>query len=608
MESWRIISNLNDVTERASTSSQIVGATVIKSPKGRNHFCLFSKGETKKVLETFGYPSKEYPSIQDALDVVAKSDLWIASPYKNGKYGGVFVTESGTISFVNGVSEKEINNFSEIECSATVGIGNSVITNFKMIIPNYVKYNHNTIGIKVGDSILNIESTDSETEVITDTEGILSEASFNRTNGELDLTFKVAPQDVIIATYTINVSDTIFVLFNADMQNDDLEVKVTKNKYVDDIFDISVSRYNPLTNDYDELPNSPFVVGLKENSKDSEGNNVFIENVFNDDNLLFTPSINNSVFENFTDDKSWVKLNGGNRGSEIDGSDLANIYDELQDNEKFSIKFAFDSTSSDEVISKFESLRENYQKRCRFLYCSPDKSVEEILDNPEIAHRNINNRGMYCYVLTWGIHKDVYQGNDFLCSNMGLITGKLVDVLNNGWGEPMWLNGDNNVGGQLGSSIIKLNRKATQSQLEKFADLFLNPIIMSKTYGPFIENASTRQTKFTVLSDIGISSLVDTILELIEKNVLPQRVGKFIDDVAYSNVRSGCNSILDAYAYALEDKFVLCDSTNNTPEMRNNETLVATVGIIPKKYAKKIIFNLTLHKSGVDIEEVVTNI
>ena len=392
------------------------------------------------------------------------------------------------------------------------------------------------------------------------------------------------------------------------MQNDDLEVKVTKNKYVNDIFDISVSRYNPLTNDYDELPNSPFIVGLKENSKDSEGNNVFIENVFNDDNLLFTPLINNSVFENFTDDKSWVKLNGGNRGSEIDGSDLANIYDELQDNEKFSIKFAFDSTSSDEVISKFESLRENYQKRCRFLYCSPDKSAEEILGNPEIAHRNINNRGMYCYVLTWGIHKDVYQGNDFLCSNMGLITGKLVDVLNNGWGEPMWLNGDNNVGGQLGSSIIKLNRKATQSQLEKFADLFLNPIIMSKTYGPFIENASTRQTKFTVLSDIGISSLVDTILELIEKNVLPQRVGKFIDDVAYSNVRSGCNSILDAYAYALEDRFVLCDSTNNTPEMRNNETLVATVGIIPKKYAKKIIFNLTLHKSGVDIEEVVTNI
>ena len=124
MESWRIISNLNDVTERASTSSQIVGATVIKSPKGRNRFCLFSKGETKKVLETFGYPSKEYPSIQDAIDVVAKSDLWIASPYKNGKYGGVFVTESGTISFVNGVTEKEINDFSEIECSATVGIGN----------------------------------------------------------------------------------------------------------------------------------------------------------------------------------------------------------------------------------------------------------------------------------------------------------------------------------------------------------------------------------------------------------------------------------------------------------------------------------------------------
>lgn len=607
MESWRIKSNLNDNTNRASTTSQVVCATVIKSPKGCEDFYLFSKGETQKVIDTFGYPSKNYPSIQDALDVVAKSDLYIASPYKNGKYGGVFITPNGTVPFVNGVSSKEISDFSEIESASKVGSGNSVETTFIATLPNYENYINNSIGITVNGVALEISSTDESVEVITDTDKTFTSASYDRSNGKLTLTFVVAPEGDIVATYKTDMSSTLFVLFDRDCQKDDLKVKVVTNKYVDTAFDIHVSRYNPIKDEYVELLNSPFTVGLTENSKDSEGNNIYIENIFNDNQLLFTPYVNHDTFDSFTSDTTYVELNGGDRGAEISGSDLANVYDALMDTETYNVKIVFDATSSDEVISKFETLRESYQKRCRFMYCSPNTSVENILADPAIAHRNVNNRGLYCYVLTWGIHKDVYNGNNFLCSNMGLIVGKMVDILNNGYGEPMWLD-QNGIGGQLGSSITKLSYNANQSQLEKLADNFVNAVINSKTYGVFIENASTRHTNLSVLSDIGISSLVDTILELIEKNVLPKRIGKLIDDTAYTDVRSGCNSILSAYANALEDYYVLCDNTNNTAEMRNQETLVVEVAIVPKKYSKKIILSLSLYKSGVDVEEAVTSL
>ena len=92
-ESWRIKTVERDDTERTLTSTPIVGATVVVSPKGPKVFTRFNRGDRQGILNTFGYPSKDYPSIQDALDIVDKCSMWIASPYKNGTYGGVFVTK-----------------------------------------------------------------------------------------------------------------------------------------------------------------------------------------------------------------------------------------------------------------------------------------------------------------------------------------------------------------------------------------------------------------------------------------------------------------------------------------------------------------------------------
>lgn len=615
MGNWRIKVNFEDYTERAITSSQTIGATAILSTKGPREWTFFNKGDTQKILDVFGYPTKDNQSIQTAVDLVAKSAMWVASPYKSGLYGGVFVTPSGTIPFVDGASEKEFTNYNEIPCNTLVGIGNEVLTTFTIKLPNYAKYNAESLGLKVGATELTLSITkDAETGVETfiDTgeagyTPLLSATgnSFNPATGDLTVTFEVAPADAINASYTINVSDAYFILFSKDMQADDLRVRVIKSKEVDDAFDITVSRYSPIAEEYVDLPNT-YTVGLSENSRDNYGSNIYIENVFGVNQLLFTPVVVNSVIGEFTDDVKAVPLSGGNRGAEVDGADLANLYSKLQDTRKYIIKFAVDGTSSDDVVPVFENLRNNYQGYCRFLYCAPNVSPQEIIADPAVAHRGVTaNRGLYCYVTTWGIRKDVYLGNDFLCSNMGLIGGRLVDVLEAGGGVPAYID-ENGVGGILGSGITKLMQDVSDTEAQQLDTLGLNPVAMDNQYGAMIIGWRTRQVKLSVYSSIGQSSLADTLLELIVRNVLPPRIGKLIDETSYMNVRVGCNAILDAYQKFLEDYFVLCSNVNNTPETRNQQQLMVSVGVVFKGYAERIIFSFCTYRNGVNVEEELT--
>lgn len=605
--SWRITTNLIDNTERASTSSIIVGATVIPAPKGPNKFYFFSKGETQKVVDTFGYPSKNYPAIQDALDIVAKSSMFLSSAYKNGKYGGVFITTEGTYPFVNGTTEQNIEDLSNINCEVPVAVGNSVLTEFTFTLPNFKFYKKQTIGIKVGESTLSITTTDNNTEVITDSTvppQLVEGSQYNRETGELKLVFETAPSELIVATYAIDMSSTLVTLYDANPQTDDLQIKVTKSEEVENALVMGIQRFNPVLNQYVDV-SSPVVFGLTETSRDSFGNNIFIENIFDENQLLFKAVVNTSVFDNFTDDINFVPLMGGYRGDEVEGADLAQVYNALQDTDTYPLKFIFDPTSSDEVITVLETLRNSYQKRCRMLYCSPNISADSIISNPEDAHRGItNNRGMYCYILNWGIHVDTYFGNNFVCSNMGLIAGKLVDVLVAGGGVPAWLSG-----GILGSSITKLSYNSTNAQNEQFDKLGLNPVINDKNYGMMIEGWKTRQVvPLSVYSSIGQSSLADTLIELIENNVLPSIIGKLIDETSFSVVRSGCNSILNAYSQYLEDWYVLCDSTNNTAETRNQQKLILSVGVVFKGYAERIVFNFVSYANGTNVEEALSKV
>ena len=616
-QSWRLKTVEQDNTEKANISTPNMGAIAIISPKGPNKFTKFDKGDTQGILNTFGYPSKDYPTIQDALDVVQKCTMYVASPYKGGTYGGAFITKSmGTIPFNTGVSTKEIADYSSVTFTNSIGIGNGQTTSYTYKIDYIEKYNKESITLAIGGTVHDISiSSNDKIETLTDDAetGILGpNCTLNTETGVLSLTLKsaLALGQTLSISYGMNMSDTYFVLFDKNMQEDDLQIQVTLSEDIDNAFEIVVARYDPISLDYVNVNGSPFVVGLSETSKDSYGDNIYIENIFGENQTLFDAHVVTSIIDGFVNDDSMVNLAGGSRGLEVGGSDVASLYDQLIDTNKYQLKFCVDGTNYAEVVAKFESLRNSYQKRCRFLYCTADVDGNTIVENPNDYNFGVTaNRGMYQYCLNWGIHVDTYQGNNFKCSNMGLIAGRLVDYLDNEantTSAPAWID-ENGVGGILGSSITKLSQDTTSEDvLEMLDNLNFNAVINDYNYGPMISGWRTRQVKKTDLSNIPISSLVDTLIEQIEKNVLPSRIGKMIDEASYSVVRSGCNSILGTYSNRLEDYYVWCDSDNNTAEMRNQERLVVAVGIVPKKFARTILLNFNIYKSGVDVKVEMT--
>lgn len=614
-QSWRLQTVEQDNTEKANVSTPTVGAIAIVSPKGPKTFTKFNKGDTQGILNTFGYPSKDYPTIQDALDVVQKCTMYVASPYQGGTYGGVFVTKSmGTIPFNQGVSNKEISDYNSVAFIDNVGIGNGTTLSYSYTIKYIEKYKHKTLTLSIGGVAHNISiGVNENIETLSDNDNLLGKGcTLNTETGVLNLTFLRAPSTgtTISIGYDMDMSDTYFVLFDKDMQEDDLQVQVTLSENVEDAFEIVVARYDPINLEYTEVTNSPFLVGLSETSKDSYGDNIYINNIFGDNQTLFDAHVVTSIIDGFINDDSMVNLRGGSRGTEVDGADVANLYEQLIDTNKFQLKFCVDGTNYREVIAKFENLRNSYQRRCRFIYCTADVDGNTIVENPNDYNFGITaNRGMYQYCLNWGIHSDIYQGNPFKCSNMGLIAGRIVDYLDNEattTSAPAYID-ENGVGGILGSSIVKLSQDTTSEDvLEMLDNLNFNAVINDYNYGAMIGGWRTRQVKKTDLSNIPISSLVDTLIEQIEKNVLPSRIGKMIDEASYSVVRSGCNSILGTYSNRLEDYYVWCDSENNTAEMRNQERLVVAVGIVPKKFARTILLNFNVYKSGIDVKVEMT--
>lgn len=610
-QSWRIKTVEVDKTSRATTDTVVAGATVIVSPKGSKKFMKFNQGDTQGILDTFGYPTKNYPTIQDALDIVQKCTMYVASPYKNGTYGGAFVTKTGTIPFNTGVTEKEIEDYSEVPFTNEVAIADGTTFTYEYTIANISKYIHKSLTVSIDGvqySDLTVSTSD---DVETYTDGgadpiFDSGCTLNTTTGVLTLK-TITPLlegSVLSIGYDVDLSDTYFVLFDKDMQEDDLAVQVKLSEDNDDAFSISVSRFDPVQGEYFEVNGSPFLAGLLDTSKDTYGNNIYIENVFGDNQNLFDVHVVNSLLDGFTNDTKAVKLNGGSRGDTPSGSDIATVYDQLTDTSKYQLKFCFDGTCEADVVTKYESLRTNYQKYCRFLYPTTDVTGDEIVASPTTYNYGVTaNRGLYQYCLSWGIHRDIYQGNDFKCSNMGLIAGRLVDTLYAGTGCPAWID-ENGVGGILGSSIIKLSKEgSSEDVLHQLDDLNFNPVVYDYYYGAMIVGWRTRQVKKTVYSNIPQSSLADTLIEAIVKNILPSRIGKMIDESSYSIVRNGVTSIVSSYSQFLEDYYIWCDSENNTPETRNREELIVQVGIVYKNYARMVILTFTAFDSGVNVEE-----
>jgi len=608
--SWRISTRFIDNSQTVQTTLPVFGATAIVAPKGPKDFRFFEKGSTQKILDTYGYPSSSYPTIQDAIDANIKAGLFISAPYVGGKHGGVFITSEGTIPFVSGTDTATIADYSAIPSEAIVeDSANGIQTAFTFTLPNFEYYVPESLdilvdGVSINPSIVSAAGV----ETITTTPDV-GGGTFTIATGVLAFTFDAAPTagQEISVSYNIDIETIVYAtLFSHDQQADDLQVKVTESTTAQNALAISVYRYSPIEKLYFEVSGSPFTVSLDPLGKDGYGNNISIDNTFNyDEQTLFAVTVQNEVLGTFVDDTTAVSLVGGSRGTAPTGANIATVYDLLNDKVKYPAKVIFDGTALAEVATKFESLRQGNLNRVRFMLPTANLSATALLADPDVAANSTTDRGIYYYCLSWGIHRDVFQSKDFLCSNMGLVAGKMLDVLLYGpGGVPAWVD-ENGIGGQLGSSITKFSYNATESELQRLDQARLNPVVSDPLYGPMIKSWRTRQSFLSDDAYIGQSSLKDWIVELIETQVLPLQLGKLNDDFHRGLVKGKTETILSSVTKWLNDFYVLCDRTNNTAEVLQQQKLVLTVGVQFTPYSATIELIFINTPQGVSVEEYI---
>lgn len=291
--SWRLSVKEVDLSSSTRPTTNNIGATVIEALKGPVKPVYIERGNTNKLATVFGEPTALKPQVFDALEYVKEAPIWVSAPNKNGKYGGVLVTKTGTEALTSGVSSNSLT-FSAIDVIEDVATGDDSTTTFTLNLADYTHYNNQSLIIKLNNTELtNFSISDAALEVIAADE--LISGGYNRSTGLLTLTFDTAPtaSDTITAEYTVDrSSDAYFAIFTAAPQADDLSL-LTSYDSINSRFTLQISLL--VDGVYTQLSDSPYLISLTEGAKDDFGSNIYIEDVF-----LDNPYISYSVNTNLT--------------------------------------------------------------------------------------------------------------------------------------------------------------------------------------------------------------------------------------------------------------------------------------------------------------------
>ncbi len=614
---WRINTVLSDQSSVTVTSPSCVGFTSVHAYKGFLEPRRFYAGEAQKVLNWLGYPDSTRPEIQSVIDFVSSYDCFVSAPSGTGSlHGGVLVTKTGTISLASGLSSDEINDFSDIGQEESVGTGNGSTTTFNLTLSNIDYYSNTTVDILVDGVSQEVTATDTDPEVLSTTGG--DSGSLDRTTGALSYTFATAPSEgaVITVSYSLDVeNDCYFALLSKGAQADDLAVIVSDYNSAGQ-FTLEVYRQDPDdSTSYTEFDESPYTVSIIEGDKDGYGQGVYLTNVFDpdsEDEFWLTPIVNLTAFDTFTDDSDYVDFGGGVR---VVGetSDIVEGFDYLTDIDTYSdVNLIFDTTAEANVLVEFETLRGSdsspgSQGRSKFLAPCAMQTVSSILSDTATAKGNIEERGINFFANSYMYHKDIYNDSPFINSGMGLIARRYGDSKAQSYGalSPSYID-ESGIGGQLGSSVIKLVNTATESQLKSLNSAGINGI--KKITGSGFTIVADRTSQSSTLSDYSFtihSDLADYIIKTIEEEILPLQLLKSNDAQHRANVKAKSEMVMNGVDQYLEDWIVKCDEENNTDTIRNQRKFVLTIAVIFEKNSQQIVFNFVNSRSGTDLTQTV---
>jgi hypothetical protein len=316
--------------------------------------------------------------------------------------------------------------------------------------------------------------------------------------------------------------------------------------------------------------------------------------------------MNTLVYDQFTNDTSYVSFAGGKRGT-TSAPELAAGWDYFKQVNKYKADIFFDTTADTTIPAIFQTLRTSYQKRAYYICIMANTGYASAIT----ASTSImtDNKGIAFY-WGWGKVQNTYTGELNASSLQGRRALRLADMKDvfNGL-APAWYNENGTHGGQLGSGIVEMFYDADDDAQKLLEAARLNPTIFHPTFGVVLTRERTSQSMMSDYASISHTRLGDYLISNIITNALPYQSYKLNDYSHRTRVKAQIESIISPTAAEpynlLRDYIVKVDDENNNDEVLAREEFVVGVAVKYTPMSKFIKLYFTNSAQGTDVQEDV---
>lgn len=638
--SWRITTVFNDRSQRTLPSvASGSGATVVSGSRSIEEPVLFAKGETRRMLDLLGAPTRNDQGLLEAIEFNKSYPLYVVSPALRKKFNYIsFISSKG---YIVPVANEDYLTSLSVDKAGVYNCGRDFDESKECVVPTDILGGVASIKLYADDSTEPLEVTINESTITgagedADVAGTVAEGEGIYT---LTLSNTGTHKGVISARYSRSMSpDTYLILAQRGCGNflkGNIVKEILKKgaREEDNTYFLSLN-YQVLNNygDYQTDSRSPIKFTLEKGAQDGFQNSLNAEVRFATNDFfkaIYNPRMEGSTkqFQYSLDEEGspsedvlvWAfDLNAVTRNVEDDDwnsdTDFAGGYAFFHKTNSYQPDLFFDATGKSEVLSLLQEIRANYHPYSRVLvplYTEDPESIEQALEGISSIPAD---RGFSAY---WGefeienpysLEHPVLQGIP-----MGMIAKRHSDsiVLSYGGRAVAWID-ENGVGGQLtGSRLIRGLADPSEADLETLDNNRINPVIYTDVYGPMILSRRTTYTDYSDYSFNDYSGIIDYCVKNIVKNALPYQIVKLNDAIHRSIVRNRINSILNPLTVApnnvIADYAIKCDSENNNEEAKDKEEFVVEVAIQVTSKSRTIKLIFTNAGQTTSVEEVLAS-
>lgn len=359
-----------------------------------------------------------------------------------------------------------------------------------------------------------------------------------------------------------------------------------------------------------------FTVSFDEDAKDYNNKSIFIETVINRKSSYIYCKVNSSNKDPVADytlvyDTSTKKYVGTTlklvnaSDSDIQKDDLLDAYEVFSNSEELDLDIVI--ANELDAGESAKNLVQTRQDCIAFIGCSYDDVVAQkstVCVNNLVTWRKsvINFNNMFCVACgNYKYQYDRYNDKYRWVNIAGDIAGLRAETSTN---HASWWASAGLERGQL-SNVVKLAFNPTKAQRDTLYKNAINPIVTFPGQGTVCWGQKTLLDKESSFSRVNVRGLFNT-LERSLKKMSRYQIMEFNDSFTRNRIVSMIKPFLSSVkaGRGIQEFLVVCDETNNTPQVIAQNQLIVDVYIKPTYVAEFILLRFT--NAGVnDFSEII---